>query len=229
MFTSGIRTNSPFHLPDLNWCEISFDYTDVYSSMHRDQDQGLVQVALPPRLINASIKRRSEFLAGRVCAAFALRQAGATEDVPASEDRSPDWPDGIAGSISHSGNRAIAVVSRHYKAIGVDCEGIMSRDLAEKLTSMIITNDEARLRPEILPFEVFLTLVFSAKEAFYKSISKTVDRILDFKDVELISVNDSDLRISFAGQSTSVFWLRNDSWCTTLVALPRELKQIKLI
>lgn len=220
MFTSQISTICPFTTPNLSWCEIAFDHEDAHELSHQDENLGLVQIALPAHLARAVPKRKSEFLAGRACAAFALRQLAYPEDVPIQGNRSPHWPNGIAGSISHTGNRAIAVVSSHFEAVGVDCEQIMQKDQANKIRSMILTDDEAHLRPANLPFEVFLTLVFSAKEAFYKSISKDVGRILDFHEVVLISVTDRILSFSFSGKIANASWLLGNGDCVTLVALP---------
>jgi enterobactin synthetase component D len=48
-------------------------------------------------------KRQAEYLAGRVCARAALQRLDGRDYVPGThEDRSPVWPAGIHGSITHS-------------------------------------------------------------------------------------------------------------------------------
>ncbi len=56
-----------------------------------------------------STARRTQFLCGRWCAARALEQLDAAAQVIGrGADREPVWPPGITGSISHSGDWAIA-------------------------------------------------------------------------------------------------------------------------
>ena len=67
---------------------------------------------LPQALRHAIQKRQREFLAGRWCAEQALqRLAAGSTHVAMAEDRAPIWPNGVVGSITHSGNFAAAAVA----------------------------------------------------------------------------------------------------------------------
>jgi len=57
-------------------------------------------------------KRQREFAAGRMAARQAMAQIGKTPaPIPVNTDRSPHWPEGVVGSISHSLEIAVAVVA----------------------------------------------------------------------------------------------------------------------
>src|SRR3981081_2261214 len=68
-----------------------------------------VRSRLPQPLRHAVESRQREFLAGRLCAEFALCCLGAASThVAMGGDRAPVWPDGVVGSITHSGGLAPA-------------------------------------------------------------------------------------------------------------------------
>src|SRR3979411_3554106 len=68
-----------------------------------------VRSRLPRPLRHAVESRQRELLAGRLCADFALRCLGAASThVAMAGDRAPVWPDGVVGSITHSGGFAAA-------------------------------------------------------------------------------------------------------------------------
>ena len=112
--------------------------------------------------------RKTEHLAGRIAAVYALREYG-YKCVPAiGELRQPVWPAEVYGSISHCGTTALAVVSR--QPIGIDIEEIFLYKPARELTDNIITPAEhERLADCGLAFSLALTLAFSAKESAFKA------------------------------------------------------------
>src|SRR5260370_23097329 len=67
---------------------------------------------LPQALRYATQKRQGVLLAGRWCAEEALQCLGAgSTHVAMAEDRTPIWPDGVVGSITHTDDFAAAAVS----------------------------------------------------------------------------------------------------------------------
>lgn len=116
-------------------------------------------------------KRISEFAAGRQCAHAALARLG-VEPVPLLPlpDRRPAWPDGVVGSISHCRGFSAAAVARadRVRSVGIDVE--RARVVEPHLWSHILTEAErdyvAGQPPESRV--QWATVVFSAKEAFYK-------------------------------------------------------------
>lgn len=223
MITSNFQTACPFPLPlsDLSWCRVAFEVSDSYGCVHDDPATGSYHIALADHLLQAVPKRRSEYLAGRLCAAAALRRLGLPETVGA-RNRVPTWPAEAVGSITHSGNCAIAVASRVRGALGVDYEVRMPEERARELQRMILQPQEAALRSTDMTFETFVTLVFSAKEALYKALAARVRRILEFHEVRLVALSADKLALEFEGGRYAVLWRSDAVACLTLVALPSQ-------
>lgn len=212
MIHGPLITVNPFADPQLYWCEAGFSVADVQGLSH----DGAV-IALPDDLASAVPKRRSEFLAGRLCAAAALRAAGLPEAV-VRKGRAPVWPAGAVGSITHSRARAIAVVSTQYTRLGIDCEVLVADARATSLRDAIFTDAEAALRPETMPLGTFFTLIFSAKEALYKSQSARLDRVPDFLDVTLTGLTPHALTLVLQGTAHQARYVLGAQDCLTLVA-----------
>lgn len=130
--------------------------------------------------------RAREFAAGRLCARAAAARLGASQGpIGARADRRALWPPLLTGSITHSGNFSAAAVGdrRRFQAIGIDAERL--GDLSRELWGHVLTSAEL-LRVELLPGPRQLnlaTLVFSAKEAFYKCQYEVTQQWLEFADV----------------------------------------------
>ena len=87
---------------------------------------------------SAVAKRRREFFAGRNLARVAIARLGvAAMAIPRNADRSPRWPPGIRGSISHTDEHVMVAVtdSPGIQGIGIDVETENSVD--EELRSLI--------------------------------------------------------------------------------------------
>lgn len=108
-------------------------------------------------------KRQAEYLAGRVCARAALQRLDGRDYVPAThEDRSPIWPAGIHGSITHGQGWAAAVVAAEgsCQGLGLDQEALLDDERAERLMGEILTAAELeRLDSHQLGLTVTLTFV----------------------------------------------------------------------
>lgn len=215
MITSSLSFECPFNLRDLVWCQLTFATNDVQQLSYDDPIWGAVKTELPADMYQSVPKRRTEFLAGRLCAAYALRQLGHSELV-GRKNRAPVWPDGVLGSITHSHQRAITVVSLHTALLGVDCERVMPHERAQKLRPSILSETENELRPSALSQAAFVTLVFSAKEAFYKAIFPDIGRILDFQDADLCVFSDRTMHLLFEGKMYCIWWQLRGDECLTL-------------
>lgn len=143
-------------------------------------------------------KRQQEHQAGRDCAHHVLRSFGACESVDVNADRSPRWPNGFVGSISHSDQTAWAVVAeaKQLLSVGVDTETIVDQPKVD-VHSSIATEAEWDVA-STLSFSrpATFALVFSAKESFYKCWYPVTESTFDFLDVEVIGVNDFELTIA---------------------------------
>jgi 4'-phosphopantetheinyl transferase EntD len=148
---------------------------------------------LPSELLTSVSRRKAEYLAGRVMAMKALDLLGSNESqVYIGKHRAPVWPSGYLGSITHTSKKAIAVVARKisYKYIGIDCEEIFDKDVVDEVKSIIVNPAEVALLSSLdASLTELLTLVFSAKESFFKAFYPYVLDYFDFDAVEIIGIS----------------------------------------
>ncbi len=139
----------------------------------------------------ASARRRADFARGRHCAREALARLGlpGARETPLmrGEGRAPRWPEGVVGSITHSGGMAAAAAARAeaYPGIGLDLERI-GRSSPRVVARILRPAERAALEP--LPPAAqaeAVALVFSAKEAIYKALNPATGVFLGFRDAEL--------------------------------------------
>ena len=101
--------------------------------------------------------------------------------------REPLWPEGFVGSITHTTGLCAAVVGerKHFMGLGVDIE-IAGRVNPELWPSICVAEERAWLG-SLAEHEraVAATLVFAAKEAFYKAQFPLVRERLLFHDVRI--------------------------------------------
>ncbi|MGB0952230.1 MAG: 4'-phosphopantetheinyl transferase family protein [Planctomycetota bacterium] len=152
---------------------------DHHAALH-GEEQALVSQAVA--------SRRQEFSSGRLLAHQLLQAAD--RDVPALlalEDRSPAWPDGILGSISHSRRwcaAAIAPQQRGLLGVGIDVED--ARPFASDLEEVILTARERAWLTQSQADGPSLALsAFSIKEAVYKAVHPCGNVGLGFHAMEL--------------------------------------------
>jgi 4'-phosphopantetheinyl transferase EntD len=153
-------------------------------------------VALLPEeaacVARAAPKRVSEFAAGRACARRALAELEITEfALLAGVDREPLWPAPVTGSITHTGDYCGVVVARTstVASLGVDAE---CRDAVRpELWRHIATSEERAMLASLPDREARErgSLLFSAKESFFKCQYHLTREWLNFTDVS-VSVED---------------------------------------
>lgn len=175
---------------------------------------------LPAALAGARHKRRREWLGGRLCAEAATAALGQPAWLAAATG-APIWPAGIAGAISHRGDRVIAVASRDH-LLGVDCELLLDADAARRLAPGICQTAETDLRPDHLGWAEAVTLLFSAKEASYKAFASGLDRVPDWREVRAVAWNGHEIQLAWGARNWPVRWQLAGREITTLVARPRE-------
>jgi 4'-phosphopantetheinyl transferase EntD len=136
----------------------------------------------------AVLKRVQEFAAGRLCARRALAEFGIFDfPVKAAADRQPIWPDTVVGSITHTSGFGAAVVAdrRSAAAVGLDSE-VVGDVPAEVCSSICVPIETAWIESLPAPEQfAAITLIFSAKEAFYKCQYPLVREPLDFHDLRV--------------------------------------------
>ena len=133
-------------------------------------------------------KRRREFTAGRLCARAALTQLGVPPaPLLSAADRTPCWPEGIVGSITHCPDYCVSVVGRreHWAGLGVDAES--AEPLEPALAARICRPAEiAQLEGHSPPAGTnWEKLIFSAKVSTYKCYYPLARTFLGFHDVTI--------------------------------------------
>ena len=149
-------------------------------------------IDFPNQLFSSVKKRQAEFLAGRVVAKHGLRKFGKAHiPVTIGEKRAPIWPDGIMGSISHSGEKALCAITNKtdFKFLGVDHEEIISNDIYEISEQILCSGELQRLESSDLLFNEAITLAFSAKESLFKALFPIVKDYFNFSAARIESID----------------------------------------
>jgi 4'-phosphopantetheinyl transferase EntD len=134
-------------------------------------------------------KRAQEFAAGRLCARRVLAEFG-IEGFPilVADDRQPIWPDSMVGSITHTAGYCAAVIAgrRVARALGLDSEVV--GDVNQEIWPRVCNSTEIAWLDSLPASErnAAATLIFSAKEAFYKCQYPVAGEALAFHDVSVV-------------------------------------------
>jgi 4'-phosphopantetheinyl transferase EntD len=133
-------------------------------------------------------KRQAEFGTARLCARQALAQLGVAPcSLVPYPDRSPRWPPGISGTISHTTGCCVVAVAnvRHFAGLGLDVE--TDTALQRSLESAICTDQERAWLDRCGDADGgrLGKLFFCAKEAIYKCQYATTQVLIGFQDVEI--------------------------------------------
>ena len=152
-----------------------------------------ITIQLLPAALRSSVRQRQvSFLAGRLCAEEALRIAtGRLCKVGRDMSGAPLWPAGMVGSIAHTKDIACAVVAKRAGtfSIGLDIEPIVSDGAREAITEICMCGREAVRFAALGDPNLIATLIFSAKEAFYKAIYPAIGQVIDFNEAEVTSID----------------------------------------
>ncbi|WP_193161639.1 4'-phosphopantetheinyl transferase family protein [Microbulbifer hainanensis] len=175
-----------------SFTECGFDPSKYSDSLFSQLD-----IPIPVQIAGSVTKRKAEFLAGRYCAKAALSELGYFHTpVAIGHNRCPAWPAGISGSISHSENRAVCVVSRNFQGVGIDItHKIPGKIISEINTSILNKNEEDICKSYADPTQDGVTLIFSMKEALFKALYPQVKKYFDFLDVEVVAIDPKKQKI----------------------------------
>ncbi|RLK23668.1 4'-phosphopantetheinyl transferase EntD [Micromonospora sp. M71_S20] len=127
--------------------------------------------------------RRRDFTAGRVCARRAMAALGVPPvAVPSAADRSPVWPAGVVGAITHTHGYCAAVAARadEIRSVGIDAEG--HRELNAGVRRLICLPEEDERCARLPAGTSWPAVVFSVKETVYKVWHPVVGTWLGFHD-----------------------------------------------
>jgi 4'-phosphopantetheinyl transferase EntD len=144
------------------------------------------ELALADRQVTE--RRRAEIVAGRVAARRALRRLGARPRPVLQHNRAPDFGAGMVGSLTHSGDLALAVVARSddLGAVGVDVE--TEGPPPDGAIRFLCRGDELAAAPAVgtAARNRWLLALFSAKESLYKAVSQLNGSSLHPLDVQCL-------------------------------------------
>lgn len=166
---------------------------------HGDGDD--LHPAEQPLVRDSSPARRRDFAAGRAAATDALRLLGRPGPVLREGPR-PRFPTGVRGSISHCRGAVatcLATTRRDVPAVGVDVERVGR--LSPETAVLVCTPPERALVVGSEAGGRLLTVMFSAKEAFYKAATTLcLPREPVFHDLEVVPdpdhANGNGLRVT---------------------------------
>lgn len=147
-----------------------------------------LKLALPVALRDAARRRQLSFIGGRLCAERAIALHGASDAVVGQGSAGePLWPATLTGSITHTDISAHAVVleGEQCDGVGIDSEPVGAT--GDAILAVCCTAAERRTWFGSTADPLRATLLFSAKEAFYKAIYPTVRRFVDFTEVEVVA------------------------------------------
>lgn len=216
----------PLRLPELRLVSTAFD-----TALLHPEDFQRCGIAA----VKGVSKRQAEHLAGRLCAREALRALTGLASVPAvGADRAPQWPGGVAGSITHGGGWAGAVVGQRsaWRGLGLDVEKHLPEQRAERLAEQILTPTELSRLQELPAAQRArrISLTFSLKESLFKALYPLVLRTFYFQDAELLHCDSSgqarlrlliDLHDDWpAGSELDGQFVEFDDYLLSLVGIP---------
>jgi len=135
-------------------------------------------------------QRLAEFTAGRAAARIAMQRLGLPpQAVPAAPDRSPVWPAGLNGSISHANGICAAVLTRDAsRRLGLDVED--PAPLEADLWPLVLTPTELEDLNTVAQSDqgTIAKRIFCIKEAAYKAQFPITGAVIGFQALEVVAL-----------------------------------------
>ncbi len=139
-------------------------------------------------------RRKANFAAGRRAAAAALTMLGCPrQPLLSGPNGAPVWPADVIGSIAHTDRVAYVVAAlagpdQAEVSVGIDVED--RGRIGPDLVPLIMTEPEAAAwaRLDGARADVFATMTFGAKEAFYKAQFPLTASWLGFENARLVDL-----------------------------------------
>lgn len=170
-------------------------------------------IPLPEHLKRACLKRKREFILGRLCAYEALKQLDSILIVPGiSRDGSTEWPSHIVGSITHSKKEVAVLIAfkRDWLGLGIDIESLFTLKQALRVAKRVLTIKELKSL-SLIPIKqipLLVSLTFSIKESLFKALFPIIKKRFYFKNSEIISwYLDGRVRLRLTNNLSSI-WTR---------------------
>jgi 4'-phosphopantetheinyl transferase EntD len=171
-----------------------FDAGARAAELHGRGDPEQLLPAEAAFLGRAVAKRVQEFAAGRACARCALAQFGYQGfAIQMAADRQPLWPPRMVGSITHTTGYCAAVVAPREALVAIGLDSEASDGVHTELWPSICRAEEIAWLDSLPESQRIraATLIFSAKEAFYKCQYPVAQERLRFHDAR-VELSDWD-------------------------------------
>ncbi|HTJ54296.1 MAG TPA: 4'-phosphopantetheinyl transferase superfamily protein [Nitrosospira sp.] len=185
MFIKPLGVPFPYLTKALMWPSPLFSF----ASSDTPKTQHVLYPGESSLIKGASEKRERDFCAGRYCAHQVLGRLG-YEGIPVLKDinGAPTWPMNIVGSISHSGEVAIAVAAytEHIRSLGVDIQEHgkpFPRDVLYSFFRSEEINAILKVQPTLISYHAYA--IFSAKESVLKCCYTAFGYLLEFTDISI--------------------------------------------
>jgi 4'-phosphopantetheinyl transferase EntD len=137
-------------------------------------------------VVNAVAVRQREFAAGRWAARRALEALGRpAAAIPANPNRTPQWPPGVIGSITHCRSRCAAAVADVGRLLGIGIDVEERRSVAQWWQSVCFRGERDWVCRDGEPIPERVVTGFSCKESFFKAQFPLTGIWLEFADVEI--------------------------------------------
>ncbi|TEU29930.1 4'-phosphopantetheinyl transferase superfamily protein [Acinetobacter seifertii] len=164
---------------------------DLSQTTHLHIDQ---QLEHPLKIAQACVKRKNEYLCGRVLAQAVLNHHfGLDHSITSMHEHLPIWPTHVLGSISHSQNKLIVALSNNAVYLGIDIEHWVTSEFAQESAHLILTPSEFNLwkskAADFFDFVRYVSLIFSIKESLYKAVYPTAKQYIDFSEASIVDIN----------------------------------------
>ncbi|WSV65993.1 4'-phosphopantetheinyl transferase superfamily protein [Streptomyces sp. NBC_01013] len=212
----------------------------VGAEVYDDPQEARLHPAEEAAIARAVESRRREFTTVRHCARTALRELGHDyEPLVPGHRGAPGWPAGVVGSMTHcAGFRAAAVARVGVLAsLGIDAEPDLPL-LPGMLASVSLPTERQRVdelaahRPGV----AWDRLLFSAKEAVYKTWFPLTGLLLDFPQAEILIDPGGTFRAVLlvpgpvvGGRAVTVFhgrWAAGGGLLATAIGVPQPARAI---
>ena len=169
---------------------VVLDYIDDLQGELYPEEEALIKGAIA--------KRTREFRSGRTAARKCMRHLDIDPSPILMGSRGePTWPDGCVGSISHCGDYCLAIlsISPEIISLGADIEEIGR--VKSHLWPRVFVETEKLFLSSLAPRDAAkaATILFSAKEAFFKWQYPLTFSWLEFLDTEVVLKQDDGFTI----------------------------------
>ncbi len=174
-------------------------------------------IELPVQIRQAVPKRQAEYLAARLLLQRLQQQLGLDplQILPAA-DRSPIWPVGLQGSVSHSGGSVlVGLGNKAGLRLGVDLEHWLTETQYQELAPAILSMQEqqwCQRENSQMALPQQLTLIFAAKEALYKALYPDCRQIMEFSAARVLAITAGQILLQLTEDWSAGWCAGTEIW-----------------